>query len=60
MSKQKAGRKKTLFLTSMVLPGAIWFFLLRYLPMAGIILAFKNYKVYPKNPTFWNNLMHLL
>ncbi len=58
MSKQKAGRKKTLFLTSMVLPGAIWFFLLRYLPMAGIILAFKNYKVYPKNPTFWNNLMH--
>ncbi len=42
----------------MVLPGAIWFFLLRYLPMGGIILAFKNYKVYPKNPTFWNNLMH--
>ncbi len=58
MSKIKAGRKKTIFLTSMVLPGAIWFFLLRYLPMGGIILAFKNYKVYPKNPTFWNNLMH--
>ncbi len=58
MSKKKAGLKKTLFLTSMVLPGAIWFFLLRYLPMAGIILAFKNYKVYPKNPTFWNNLIH--
>ncbi|MCR5343659.1 MAG: ABC transporter permease subunit [Butyrivibrio sp.] len=58
MSKKKAGLKKTLFLTSMVLPGAIWFFLLRYLPMAGIILAFKNYTVYPKNPTFWNNLIH--
>lgn len=58
MSKKKASFKKTLFLTSMVLPGAIWFFLLRYLPMAGIILAFKNYKVYPKNPTFWNNLIH--
>ena len=58
MTKKKAGLKKTLFLTSMVLPGAIWFFLLRYLPMAGIVLAFKNYKVYPKNPTFWNNLIH--
>ena len=57
MSK-KASFKKTIFLTTMVLPGAIWFFLLRYLPMAGIILAFKNYKVYPKNPTFWNNLIH--
>ncbi len=58
MSKKRSGIKKTLFLTSMVLPGAIWFFFLRYLPMAGIVLAFKNYKVYPKNPTFWNNLMH--
>ena len=58
MSKKRSGLKKTIFLTSMVLPGAIWFFFLRYLPMAGIVLAFKNYKVYPKNPTFWNNLMH--
>ncbi|MBR4832178.1 MAG: sugar ABC transporter permease [Butyrivibrio sp.] len=58
MSKKRSGIKKTLFLTSMVLPGAIWFFFLRYLPMAGIVLAFKNYKVYPKNPTFWNNLIH--
>lgn len=49
--------KNLLFLT-MVLPGAIWFFLLRYLPMAGIMLAFKDYKVYSKAPTFWNNLTH--
>ncbi|WP_051226771.1 ABC transporter permease [Butyrivibrio sp. MC2013] len=49
---------KTLLLTTMVLPGAIWFFLLRYVPMAGIVLAFKNYKVYTKKPTFWNNLIH--
>lgn len=56
--KQKASRVKTLLLTSMVLPGAIWFFFLRYLPMGGIILAFKNYKVYTKKPTFWNNLIH--
>lgn len=56
--KQKASRVKTMLLTSMVLPGAIWFLFLRYLPMGGIILAFKNYKVYTKKPTFWNNLIH--
>lgn len=26
--------------------------------MGGIILAFKNYKIYPKDPTFLNNLIH--
>jgi len=51
-------RRKTLALLSMVAPAAIWLFLLRYLPMGGIILAFKNYKVYPSNPTFVNNLIH--
>ena len=49
--------KKTLMLLTMVAPGAIWL-LLRYLPMGGIILAFKNYKIYPKDPTFLNNLIH--
>ena len=50
--------KKTLMLLSMVAPGAIWLLLLRYLPMGGIILAFKNYKIYPKDPTFLDNLIH--
>ena len=50
--------KKNLALLSMVAPGAIWLLLLRYLPMGGIIMAFKNYKVYPRNPTFINNLIH--
>ena len=50
--------KKTLMLLSMVAPGAIWLLLLRYLPMGGIILAFKNYKIYPKDSTFLNNLIH--
>ena len=54
----KGKTKKTLLLLSMVLPGALWFFLLRYIPMAGIVLAFKEYKVYIKNPGFWNNLIH--
>jgi putative aldouronate transport system permease protein len=30
---------------TMVLPGAIWLFLFAYLPMPGIILAFKQYKL---------------
>ena len=50
--------KKTLMLLTMVAPGAIWLLLLRYLPMGCIILAFKNYKIYPKDPTFLNNLIH--
>ena len=29
----------------MVLPGAIWLFLFAYLPMPGIIMAFKSYKL---------------
>ena len=50
--------KKTLMLLTMVAPGALWLLLLRDLPMGGIILAFKNYKIYPKDPTFLNNLIH--
>lgn len=57
-AKMTGKKKKTLMLFTMVLPGAIWFLLLRYLPMLGIVLAFKDYKVYPKNPTFWNNMIH--
>lgn len=30
---------------TMVLPGAIWLFLFAYLPMPGILLAFKDYKL---------------
>ena len=30
---------------------------LRYLPMGGIVLAFKNYKVNPRNPSFISNLL---
>ena len=56
--KIKASRKKTLLLLTMVMPGAIWLFLLRYLPMFGIVMAFQDYKFYTKNPTFINNLTH--
>ena len=50
--------KKTLVLLTMVAPAAIWLLLLRYLPMGGIILAFKDYKVNPRNPSFISNLIN--
>ncbi len=50
--------KKTLVLLSMAAPVAIWLLLLRYLPMGGIVLAFKDYKVNPRNPSFISNLIH--
>lgn len=42
----------------MVAPGAIWLILLRYLPMFGIVIAFKNYKIYTKDPSLINNIAH--
>ena len=50
--------KKNLALLSMVAPAGIWLLLLRYLPMGGLVLAFKNYKINPRNPTFISNLIH--
>lgn len=57
-STKKLHRKKTLLLLSMVAPGAIWLILLRYLPMFGIVIAFKDYKFYYKDPTLINNIIH--
>lgn len=57
-SKGFASKKKTLYLLSMVAPGAIWLILLRYLPMFGIVIAFKDYKVYTKAPSLLNNVLH--
>lgn len=38
---------------TMVLPGAIWLFLFAYLPMPGIILAFKTYRLQRPPADFW-------
>lgn len=56
-SNKFSKHKKTLVLLTMVAPTAIWLLLLRYLPMGGIILAFKDYKINPRNPSFINNLL---
>ncbi len=50
--------KKTLVLITMVLPGAIWLLFLRYLPMFGIVLSFLDYKIYFKDPSLFNNIIH--
>jgi putative aldouronate transport system permease protein len=57
-SRGMAKRKKNLILLSMLAPGAIWLILLRYLPMFGIVIAFKKFEIYTKNPTLLNNIKH--
>jgi putative aldouronate transport system permease protein len=42
----------------MMLPGAIWLLLIRYVPMFGIVIAFKDFKVWPKDPSLLNNIIH--
>ncbi len=56
-SSRMEKHKKTLVLLTMVAPVAIWLLLLRYLPMGGILLAFKDYKINPRNPSFISNLL---
>ncbi len=57
-SKGFAKRKKNIILLTMLAPGAIWLILLRYLPMFGIVIAFQKFKIYSKDPTLFNNIMH--
>ena len=52
------GRKKTFWLTTMVLPGAIWLLLLRYLPMFGILMSFLDYRLPTRKMPFPVNLLH--
>ncbi len=56
--RKKAFDKKTLLLITMILPGAVWLLLLRYLPMFGIVLSFKNYRIFSKDPSLINNIIH--
>ena len=41
----KTRAKKTLALTAMVLPGAVWLLLFRYVPLFGILMSFKDFKL---------------
>ena len=53
-----AGRKKTLWLLTMVAPVAIWLMLIRYLPMFGIVMAFLDYRLPTRKMPFPINLLH--
>jgi ABC-type polysaccharide transport system permease subunit len=46
----------------MVLPGVIWLFLFAYLPMPGIVLAFKTYRLSRPPQDHWiqNNFLYSL
>ena len=57
-SSKMERHKKTLVLLTMVAPAALWLLLLRYLPMGGIILAFKDYKINPRNPSLPGSSIH--
>lgn len=41
-------------LTLLALPTTIWYVLFCFLPMFGIIIAFKNYKIFPGHGFFYN------
>lgn len=47
------GKKRSTFYKTniaflcMVLPGAVWLLVFKYLPMLGVVLAFKEFKFYP-------------
>ena len=59
MGKARARRRwswKNFWLLTRTLPGAIWLLLIRYLPMLGVVISFKDYKAQKPN-TFWNNLI---
>lgn len=43
--KSFEGYKKNLALTLMFLPVVVYFFVFKYIPMGGIIMAFKDYKI---------------
>ena len=52
LPKQKPGFNKTMhkwwgqrYLQLMVIPGIIWMFVFNYIPMGGIVIAFKKFKI---------------
>ena len=50
--------KRTMAITMMMLPGAMWLIVIRYLPMFGIVMAFQNHRPYRPNPGFINNIIN--
>jgi putative aldouronate transport system permease protein len=55
--RKKRWRRDDTELTLLALPTTIWYILFSFLPMFGIIIAFKNYKIFPGH-NFIYNLLH--
>jgi putative aldouronate transport system permease protein len=56
MRKRRVFRKDDMELALLALPTTIWFILFCYIPMFGIIVAFKKYKPFP-NSNFISSLI---
>lgn len=56
--KKKRWTKDDTELTLLSMPTVIWYALFSYLPMFGIIIAFKVYKLQPGGHSFLYNLLH--
>ena len=50
-------KKKTFWLTTMMLPVTIWLLVIRYLPMFGIMMSFLDYKLPTRKVPFPLNLL---
>lgn len=55
--KKDRWAKRDTELTILTLPTVIWYICFCYMPMFGIIMAFKNYKVIDGTKSFFYNLM---
>jgi len=55
--RKKKWTKDDTELTVLALPTVIWYLLFSFIPMFGVIIAFKNFKVFPGHG-FLYNLMH--
>lgn len=65
MKPEKKKTKKKLWwskddteLTLLALPTFVWYVLFSYLPMFGLLIAFKNYKIVKPGKSFLYNLLH--
>ncbi len=56
--KKKRWSKDDTELFLLSLPTLVWYLLFSYLPMFGILIVFKNYKLAPGGHSFLYNLLH--
>lgn len=57
VKSKKRWTKDDTELTVLALPAIVWYLLFSFLPMLGIMIAFKNYKIFPGHGFFYN-LLH--